>query len=163
MQTIRPSRRKRIEIARDVVAADDVEHDVDAAPAGEALDFGDEIGRAIVDRVGGTKRNARGALFVGDPAVAIAVAPSAVANMMAVVPMPLVPPCTRTVSPARKPTAREEVVVDRERVLRQASRPRSWLQPRGTGKHLAVGSDDVLGVAAAVDERADLVAESSSA
>ena len=39
------------EIARQIIAADHVEHDVDAAPVGQPLDLGDEILRLVIDRV----------------------------------------------------------------------------------------------------------------
>ena len=73
--------------------------------------------------------------------------------------MPLVPPCTSTVSPVAKPAARDQVVVHRERILRQG-RGLDQAPAARDRQDLALGRGHVLGVAAAVDEGADLVAES---
>ena len=57
-----PFERQQLEVARDVVAADDVEHDVDAAPRGRLAQHRDEVGFVIVDGALGAERFARGAL-----------------------------------------------------------------------------------------------------
>ena len=56
--------RQRREIARDVVAADDVENQVDAAAAGQLLDDVDEILGAVVDRALGAELFAGAAFLV---------------------------------------------------------------------------------------------------
>ena len=52
------------EVAREIVAADHVEHDRDALAAGEGLHFLDEVGGAVVDRVGRAERPGGGAFVV---------------------------------------------------------------------------------------------------
>ena len=56
--------REALQVLLDVVAADHVEHDVDAALAGDARDLGDEILRPVVDRVIGAERAAERGLVV---------------------------------------------------------------------------------------------------
>ena len=89
--------------------------------------------------------------------MAIAVAPSARANIIAVEPMPLVPPCTKTVSPARRRAAREEIVVDGKRILRKR-RGFDRAPALRNRQHLARRHRDVFGVAAAIGKRADSIA-----
>jgi hypothetical protein len=52
------------EVARQIVAADHVEHDIDAAAAGDALHLLDEILRPVVDRVRGADLERAGAFLV---------------------------------------------------------------------------------------------------
>ena len=54
---------EHVDVALQVVAADHVEHDVDAAAAGRFLDRRHEVGFAIVDRALGAERLAGGALL----------------------------------------------------------------------------------------------------
>src|SRR5207249_4501201 len=54
-----PFERETLQILLDVIAADHVEHDVGAAVGGDACDFGDEILRPVVDRMGGAHRDAK--------------------------------------------------------------------------------------------------------
>ena len=56
--------REAAQVLLDVVAADHVEHDVDAALAGDARDLGDEVLRPVVDRVIGAERAAERGLVV---------------------------------------------------------------------------------------------------
>ncbi len=51
------------EVARDIVAADHVEDDIDAAPAGDAGDLVDEVARLVVDRVVGAEAARSGAFL----------------------------------------------------------------------------------------------------
>jgi hypothetical protein len=88
------------EVARNIVAAHHVEHDIDTPAAGDALHFLDEILGAVVDRVIGADLQGTGA-FRSRPAVTMTVRPNSLPSMIAVVPIPLVPPWTRTVSPSR--------------------------------------------------------------
>jgi hypothetical protein len=63
MMTRRPQR-EAAEVLLDVIAADHVEHEVDTALAGDPRDLGDEILRAVVDRVLRAERAAIGCLVV---------------------------------------------------------------------------------------------------
>ncbi len=56
--------REAAEILLDVVAADHVEDDVDAALAGDPRDLGDEVLRPVVDRMSGADRPAERRLVV---------------------------------------------------------------------------------------------------
>ena len=51
--------RQALQVLLDVVAADHVEDDVDAALAGDPRDLGDEVLRPVVDRVIGAERRGR--------------------------------------------------------------------------------------------------------
>ena len=118
----------------DIVAADDVEHDVDAAPCGEPLHLGDEIWSFDSRsrrwrRSAGTRR-----IFRRARRWRSRVAPKRRREHDGRLPMPLVPPWTRTLSPCTDCAAREQVVVDREGVLRQARRLDRGSSRAGTGK-----------------------------
>ena len=104
-------------------------------------------------------RATQAAHFSAEPAVAKTRAPKARASWMAVVPMPLAPPWTRSDSPGGEPAALEHVVPDREEGLGQGRRPRPGRGRWGTGRHCGDRRRAVLGVAAARDERADLLAD----
>ena len=64
-----------LQVRLDVVAADHVEHDVDAALAGDAPDLGDEVLRLVVDRVIGADRRGRTRPSPSLPAVVNTMAP----------------------------------------------------------------------------------------
>ena len=100
--------------------------------------------------------------FSAEPAVAITLAPNALASWIAVVPMPLVPPCTRNHSPAVEPPALEHVVPHREEGLGHGRR-RAPCRARPGSAAPPAPRRCVCGVAAAVDQRAHLVADASSA
>ena len=53
-----------VQVARDIVAADHVEHHRDALALGPALDRVDEVGRPIIDRMGRAQLDRRGAFLV---------------------------------------------------------------------------------------------------
>ena len=92
--------------------------------------------------------------FSALPTVAMTFAPSAAPIWIAVVPMPLAPPCTSSHSPAFKRAALEHVVPDGEHGLGQ----RCGLGERQTLRHrqsYAFRRRRELGIAAAIDERAD--------
>ena len=58
-----PFERERVDVARKVVAADHVQHDVDAASRGQLADHGDKVGLAVVDGALGAEPLARRALL----------------------------------------------------------------------------------------------------
>ena len=58
-------RAQRLDVAGDVIAADHVENDVDALAAGQLLDHGDEVFRAVVDGALGAELDTGGAFGVG--------------------------------------------------------------------------------------------------
>ena len=101
MKTSRPSGASAREIALDIVAADHVEHDIDAAPAGRVLHHLDEILVLVVDAAGGAQRLA-GVAFLGGCRRwrRSAGRRTRWASWIAVVPMPLEPPWISTPSPA---------------------------------------------------------------
>ena len=95
--------------------------------------------------------------FSSLPAVVKTVAPNARASWIAVVPMPLVPPCTRKRSPAARCPSWKTFAQTVKKVFRDARRlfhgKALWHR-----QALWAGRQAILGVAAAGDERADAVA-----
>ena len=92
-----------------------------------------------------------------DPAVTMTVSPSTCPSWIAVTPMPLVPPWTRIVSPARarpRSTTFDQTV---NQVSGRLAAPVIAI-PAGTGRHWPAGGDAIFGIAAARDQRADRVA-----
>ena len=77
--------------------------------------------------------------FSGDPAVQMTRAPNALPSWIAVVPMPLAPPCTSRVSPARSwPTwTRLEYTVQ---VVSGSAAASTTLRPAGTGSTWPAGT-----------------------
>ena len=97
--------------------------------------------------------------FSAEPAVTITSSPNSLPSRIAVVPMPLVPPWTSTVSPSPRAAAPEQVGPDREEGLGQAPRPRPSTAAPGTGRHWPSGRGAIFGIAAAGDQRADRLAD----
>ena len=91
--------RQAFQVALEIGCADQVDHDVDAATSRERRDALGEIFGAVVDGSGRAESHARGALFVVARG-GIGLAAEFAASWMAVTPMPLLPPCTSTDSPA---------------------------------------------------------------
>ena len=90
--------RERRDVPRQVGGAHDVEDDVGAAAVGEVRHRGGEVLLAVVD--GSSAPSSRHlASLAAEPAVHATRAPSARPTWMAIVPMPLAPPCTSSVSP----------------------------------------------------------------
>jgi hypothetical protein len=73
------------------------------------------------------------------PAVAMTRASKARASWMAVTPMPLLPPCTSSVSPAARP-ARMKTLDHTVKNVSGRPAASTALQPRGTGRHWATGA-----------------------
>ena len=92
------------------------------------------------------------------PAVVNTRAPARAASWMAIVPMPLEPPCTRKASPAPQPGQQEDVRPDGAGDLGQR-RGGGQLDAGGPGQQLPRRDGDPLGVAAAGEQRAHLVAD----
>ena len=95
--------------------------------------------------------------FSAEPAVVMTRAPNSLASMMAVVPMPEVPPCTSSVSPFLQRAALEHIVPDGEEGLRHGG----GFDHRQAAdrQRVALMRERVFGVAAADDQRHDLVAD----
>jgi hypothetical protein len=91
--------RQALQILLDVIAADDIEDDVDAALGGDRGDFGGEVLLPVVDRMVGADRLQNAALS-SLPTVVMVMAPKACASWIAASPMPPEPPWINTVSPA---------------------------------------------------------------
>ena len=101
MCTSRPPVASRVNMLGEVVAADHVEDGVDAVGLGPAGQFGGPVLAAVVD--GDFSAEPRQKLhFSSEPAVVATRAPKARAIWMAVVPMPLEPPCTRKRLPGKR-------------------------------------------------------------
>ena len=71
--------------------------------------------------------------FSGEPAVAYTVAPNARASWMAVVPMPLLPPCTRMLSPAMS-RPRSKTFVQTVKQVSGSAAACTSPSPAGTGR-----------------------------
>ena len=99
--------------------------------------------------------------FSALPAVAITVAPKALASWIAVVPMPDVPPWTSSVSPAvsRPRSKRFGQTVKKVSGIAAAS---TIERPSGTGRALVSCTDAVFGIAAAGEERGHRVADAKA-
>ena len=96
------------------------------------------------------------ASFSGDPAVQATRAPKALPSWIAIVPIPLLPPCTSSVSPLVSPASWKTLAYTVHAVSGNAAasvRP----TPAGTGSSWPSRHHDLLGVAAAGQQRAHLV------
>ena len=71
--------------------------------------------------------------FSAEPAVAITLAPNALASWMAVVPMPLVPPCTRNHSPAAS-RPRSNTLFQTVKKVSGTAAARTMSSPAGMGR-----------------------------
>ena len=117
----------------------------------------DEVLLAVVDCQVGPQRGARSALL-GGAAVAKPRAPRSFASGIAAVPMPLDPPCTRNVSPAREAPPLEDVGPHRHVRLGQGgSVPQA--DRRRDRQALRRRHQAVLRVGAAGDDGAHLVTD----
>ena len=96
-------RREGLEVAGDVRAAHHVEHDVHPAAVGGLAHRGHEVLAADSSRRARRRAPRRRRTSRSEPAVARTRAPKARASWIAVVPIPLVPPWTSSVSPSRSP------------------------------------------------------------
>ena len=85
--------------------------------------------------------------FSGLPAVANTRWPKARAIWIAVTPMPLLPPCTSSVSPAAS-LARSNTLIHTVKNVSGSEAASTMLEPLGHGKALPRGRDAVLRVAA---------------
>ena len=150
--------REQLDVPGQVGGAHDVEHDVHAAAAGLLPGPGDEVlARGSRSRRPRRARRQR-SRFAAEPAVHSTRAPSRFATWIACVPMPEAPPCTRNVSPSRRCAELADVGPDRAGDLRQ----RGGLHQRQPGRdrqQLAGRDGDPLGVPAAAEQRAHLVAD----
>ena len=147
-----------LEVLLDVVAADHVEHDVDAALARDARDFGDEVLRPVVDRVVGAHRAAERRLVVAAGGREHRRRRARCASWIAVRPMPPVPPWISTMSPAaRRPRSNRLFQTVKKFSGRLAAS--SSVRPARNGQAEAGRRRAVLGVAAARRQRADRVAD----
>ena len=109
-------------VAREIGAADHVEDDVDAALRRSGAHFLGEVLGPVVDRRSAPKRR-QAALLPSEPAVAKTRAPKRLASWIAVTPMPEVPPCTSTVSPAPRPAPPNRLAQTVKKVSGSAPRP----------------------------------------
>ncbi len=155
-----PLDREAAQVLRDVVAADHVEHELDAALARDRRDLGGEVGGPVVDRVVGAEIPAEGRLIVaadrGDHLRA---------ERLRVLDRRVADAAGAAVDQDRlargEPPALEHVVPDRERVLGQA-RGLEERQPSRRRQAVPGRRDAELGVAAAGRQRAHLVTDAPS-
>ena len=94
-----------VDVAGQVLRAHVVEDDVDAGAVGLLLDPLDEVLVAVVDASRRRRARGRRRAWPPCPAVVNTRAPARAASWMAIVPMPLEPPCTRKASPRRSPAS----------------------------------------------------------
>ncbi len=155
---MRPQIAAALMLRWDIVAADHVEDDVDATSVRLRLHDLDEILFAVVDRPGRAEalagcaflRAARGREDLVGRARATSGSPA--------VPMPLDPPWTSTLSPALRRAASIRLV----QTVKCTSGQRRSIDQRhafGHRQHAQRGGERVLRIAAAGDQRADLVAD----
>ena len=148
----------RRDIARDIVAAHHVEDHIGAAAFGCIFHGFDEIVAADSRWRDSAPSATQAAHFSGEPAVAKTRAPNALASMMAVVPMPLEPPCTRKVSPGLRLGAVEHIGPHREEGLRHPRRL-DETKPGRNRQGIVLGSNTEFRIAAAWHQRANPVAD----
>ena len=98
---------RRLEVARDVVAADDVEDQVRAPGLPHDRD---EVLAPEVDRALGAEAAGEAAALGADPRWRTPAAPSAAPSCTAVVPMPPAPPWTRKTRPPGSPRPRKKLL-----------------------------------------------------
>ena len=84
-------------------------------------------------------------------------APKALASMIAVVPMPEVPPCTSSVSPAFS-APRSKTLVQTVKKVSGIAAASTIVRPAGIGRALLSCGDAIFRIAAAGHEREDAVA-----
>ena len=144
------------EVARHIIAADHVDDDVDAAPIGDAVHLLDEVLRPVVDRRVRAELERPRAFGVAFRRSRSFAARTSCPSAIAIVPMPLVPPCTSTQSPsAAKPRSnRLTQTVNRVSGIAAASTSDSASR---NGQAGARRRDAIFGIAAAGDQRADLL------
>ncbi len=130
---------KALQVARHIIAADHVEHQIDAALVGDPRHFGDEILGVVIDGMGRAEPASAAAHLSALPAVTMTVMPSAVPSWIAVTPMPLVPPWTSRVSPGR---AWPRSITFDQTVNQVSGRPAASTIaiPAGTGRHCPAGA-----------------------
>ena len=150
--------REAFQVLLDVVAADHVEHDVDAALAGDARDLGDEILRAVIDRMRGAHRRDRTSSCRRCRRSTITVAPKCRAIWIAVSPMPLVPPWISTVSPRRSRPRSTRLFQTVKNVSGRLAASIT-VKPRGDRQAESRGRRAVLRVTAARRQRANGIAD----
>ena len=148
--------REHVDVALQVVAADHVEHDVDAPIGCELLHDGDEILVTIVDAALRAQGLASGTLDVA-PGCGEDAGAAGTRKLNRKGSDPARAAVDQDRLPRRKPTALEDVGPDRERHLRQRGRL-CELEPGRYRQALRRWRGAVLRVATAGDERADPVA-----
>jgi hypothetical protein len=129
---------QRSEIAGNVVAADDIEDQVDAAARSHLLDDLDEIFGAIVDRALGAELLAGATLLVRTSCRKTR-EPRATASWIAVVPMPLDPPWNNADSPARS-FPRSKTFVQTVKNVSGMAAAVTTSMPFGIGRHWTAGA-----------------------
>ena len=95
--------RKDVEIAIEIGATDHVQHDINAPVCREPLDLGHEIRLPVVDGTLLLRSRRKLSLSRRFRRSQTAMAPTCRLTMMAMLPIPLVPPWISTVSPAFNP------------------------------------------------------------
>ena len=121
-------------------------------PSVAALRCGDEVLLEIVDGAIGRRVRRRRRIFPREPAVAITLAPKALASWIAVVPIPDVPPWTSSVSPAMSPPRWKTLCQTVKKVSGSAAAS-TIERPVGNGQRVALMDGDIFGIAAAGHQR----------
>ena len=142
----------------DIVAADHVEDHVDALAAGRLLDRPRRSPRLVVDGLFGAKLLAGRRISRAVPAVAKTRAPKRLGQLDRGRADAAGAAMDEEDLARLQPAALEHIGPDGEEGLRQRRRLDQVEQPFGTGRHCGAGATAVLGIAAAGDQRADLVA-----